>query len=1060
MGGEIIMVKIGKYRLKAYELLYSTPLSDYVEQTSKNKSYNVLIVGNGWMGNEIFKAVFWDGQSVDGNLNITVASQNAKEYGRQAMSTKDGACMPAFKMYAQDKSYANLRFVNINVEDGLNEEEILALEFNNYKYNYIVVSLGDAENNWIAASELIAQIGKSKQNGKDYSGKIIINVFNEFSYDMDKDDQESLVRDGNNVGIQVQFFGDNVVETSKELDRIARNINFAYAMKYDQRSNKKKVDAEFDESLKNEFLKSPMDYEIGDLRVISNFIGADYTADSSFAAAVHIPMKLRMCKEFFPDGEPLDTLKEAIYKKDHLYQKLAVLEHRRWNAYMITRGFRVPTIKEETELLYHEENKHQDKTRRLHICICDASEKSVLENKFDKVYQEWRKKKYPKDFPSELDRASLRVHQLTGELSRKIDIEKVVAEIKGDCAEYSNLRNSIIKLANDEDHSLVLYQRTFDEAKMYAKTVSEQEEHILDMVDKQLTPMKVYNARTDFFSLDRQLIEMLPFALWFGVKYKTIITVTDGSTTATSDVIIPTLFCAENAVYIGKNVGSGRYKKVIESYFISRGQNTKPSFISTSDMDIDTLYECIESQIEIFGAQNVVINCVPNRSYDAALAIGKLMGKYSDEINVVQYLHNKGIVSYSKDKNIGVGMNNKSYSVSEFIQLMGGSVVNEYSPLYDTSRYDTLVKFFQNYCDSITFNDGDKTKIFNPWGQMTRLFSKIAKDYVLEDHNSLDSERVETMYCGQFSKDIFLYCQIGKTLKSLEEYRIIWNYVEKYQDRLVEIQFDCNDLELITLLQNFEKPNSDINDKYKTLKFIPWNGGLKVANRRVSHAELYNSDEHQRVIHKKIAFMQDLERYGYIEKLVIEEDGYMSFIFRNEETMHLLKTQGLALELIIYHFMRESGVFNDCETGVKISWNAEQEQPEEVLLKELNDHKLNGYKAYRKKRMELLEEHKRENKGVTNEIDVIGVKGMSSVMVSCKTSINNTMQWLYEIRSISEKFQSSGVMAISSNYSDKKQSPFKKRAEEMGIPVWGVETLWNQKEMKKALEEVGKKLKK
>ena len=48
------MVKIGKYRLKAYELLYSTPLSDYVEQTSKNKSYNVLIVGNGWMGNEIF----------------------------------------------------------------------------------------------------------------------------------------------------------------------------------------------------------------------------------------------------------------------------------------------------------------------------------------------------------------------------------------------------------------------------------------------------------------------------------------------------------------------------------------------------------------------------------------------------------------------------------------------------------------------------------------------------------------------------------------------------------------------------------------------------------------------------------------------------------------------------------------------------------------------------------------------------------------------------------------------------------------------------------------------
>ena len=127
-------------------------------------------------------------------------------------------------------------------------------------------------------------------------------------------------------------------------------------------------------------------------------------------------------------------------------------------------------------------------------------------------------------------------------------------------------------------------------------------------------------------------------------------------------------------------------------------------------------------------------------------------------------------------------------------------------------------------------------------------------------------------------------------------------------------------------------------------------------------------------------------------------------------------------------------------------------------MRELKDHNLNGYKAYRKKRMELLGNYKRQNNGVMNEIDVIGTKGMSSIMVSCKTSINNTMQWLYEIQSISDKFQSYGVMAISSNYSDKKQSPFKKRAEEMGIPVWGVETLWNQKEMKKALREVGKKL--
>lgn len=198
------------------------------------------------------------------------------------------------------------------------------------------------------------------------------------------------------------------------MNRIAHNINFSYEMKYNQRISKKAADEQFEVGRISEFVDSPFDYEVGDVSVVSNFIGAKYA-------------------------------KEAIRKKNNLYRKLVALEHRRWNAYIIMRGFRAPTVQEEATLLYHDGNSHQDKKRLLHICLCDCSEKVSLENDFDRLYHEWIQKKCPRDFPSELDRASLRVHQLAAQLSEKIDINQVMKSIHGDCTIYNNFRFAIMK---------------------------------------------------------------------------------------------------------------------------------------------------------------------------------------------------------------------------------------------------------------------------------------------------------------------------------------------------------------------------------------------------------------------------------------------------------------------------------------------------------------------------------------------------------------------------------------------------------------------------------------
>lgn len=1041
------MAKIGEYRLRIYDLLYEKPICEYAEIRKNRKQSNVLILGTGWTGNEAFKAAFWAGQALDTELNITVASQNATAYKEQVLSTKAGAYMPALKLYVEQKHYANLRFIDIDVEAGVDAAGLAPLDFNANRYNYIVISLGDAEHNWLAASELITQISEAQAESDGQQYKALVNVFNEFSDSISSDEQEMLIEEDRDNGIEIHFFGNESV-TGTELDRIARNINFSYSMKYNQRINKLDADDQFEASRITEFVESPKDYEVGDISVAANFIGAKYAADSSFASAVHIPVKLAMCKNTDTKNDSVDTLKEAIRRKNKLYWQLVALEHRRWNAYAVTRGFRAPTPKEEETLLYQNGNTHQDKDGLLHMCLCDCGSKASLTNDFDHQYDLWIRKKCPTNDPSELDRASLRAHQLTRKLSGQVDIEEVLHHVAGNSPEYSNLRRAISKLANDDDNSMVLYQKSLDAAMGYALSISSEEADRLTEADRMLSVIKIRNARMDFFSLDEQLVEMLPFALWYGKKYGTVITLSDGMTTSTYDVIIPTLFCAQNAVFIGKAVNSRKYQNAIENYFKSRGNNTALEFITLSSMDVDSIFACLEEQLTKYGHHDIIINCVPNRGYDAALAIGRLMEKYPGNINAVQYLQNKGIVSFSADKNVGVGLDNKSFSLAEYIQLMGGRIANEYAGLYDSSEYESIMALFKKYCEPTRLKSvgGKAPGSFNTWAAVTKFFSQSAKDTNYGDGIKQELEGDELHYTGSFSESVFRNSMIGNVLDQLQTYHIIRDYERNIAGDIVTVDFVYVNPEIGNLLQQFELGQITEEERYKSLKFIPMNGGLKVSSRLVQQAPIVSSGETEAHRKVKLAFLQDLLQRRYIEDLQINtEEDTVSFAFRDTATMRLMKTQGLIFELIVYYLMRESGKYDDVETGVKIAWNAEDIPQEQQLIEMLDRKGLScfGYSEYVKARGEVIKQAIiGESESVKNEIDIIALSGMNATMVSCKTSDNDNMQWVYEIRAVSDHFQSKGVLAVSSDYRNKSRAAFVERTNQMNVTLWGTETLW------------------
>ena len=104
------MSTIGKNRLAIYDLFYRYPPCDYIY----NKKLNVLIIGNGWAGNEAFKAMFWDGQYPGVDLNITIASNNAKQY-EEALKEK----LPGLGDFADfnGNRTSKYHYANIDIRD-------------------------------------------------------------------------------------------------------------------------------------------------------------------------------------------------------------------------------------------------------------------------------------------------------------------------------------------------------------------------------------------------------------------------------------------------------------------------------------------------------------------------------------------------------------------------------------------------------------------------------------------------------------------------------------------------------------------------------------------------------------------------------------------------------------------------------------------------------------------------------------------------------------------------------------------------------------------------------
>ena len=162
--------------------------------------------------------------------------------------------------------------------------------------------------------------------------------------------------------------------------------------------------------------------------------------------------------------------------------------------------------------------------------------------------------------------------------------------------------------------------------------------------------------------------------------------------------------------------------------------------------------------------------------------------------------------------------------------------------------------------------------------------------------------------------------------------------------------------------------------------------------------------EHGRRISANEELLAEIEKIGFIEDLRIERGRSVSFRFMDGQVRTWLRDVGSVLELYVYKLCLDTGVFNDVRTSVVVDWESNVRRD-----------------------------------SVTNEIDVMCVRGITPMFISCKTCEVNT-EALNELAILRDRFGGQGAKAAIVTTKNS-TAVTRNRATELGIEVIDLQDL-------------------
>lgn len=320
-------------------LIYNYPL---YHTKNHGKTISVAIVGCGRTGMRMLKTAYWAGQ-IDGySLKIRVYDKAADKISKEFYKQCPGL-----------KEEETIQFITADVDTSEFEEKLLEKE-NSPDATYIVIAMRDDQMNFSVADELYRIYRRSNGFADERMPEIFARV---------RSGLKSYALFGNAEFLtkrHIHLFGtaESIYSHKTLFNTELENLAFAVHLAYCKLLDKEKGDKE---------------YEAAAL----GFKTSEYNRRSSMASALHIPAKIQMCiggedsNEDILADKNVNLYESKMTKKEEV-ERLARKEHDRWNAFMLSEGYRPASIEE--MLCYSEkteEHKHKDKEAMLHPCITD-----------------------------------------------------------------------------------------------------------------------------------------------------------------------------------------------------------------------------------------------------------------------------------------------------------------------------------------------------------------------------------------------------------------------------------------------------------------------------------------------------------------------------------------------------------------------------------------------------------------------------------------------------------------------------------------------------------------
>lgn len=988
----------GKERFSILNLLFEHPMSDYIIREKDRKALNVLLIGdlgedsireNKAINNEIFKAVFSCGQYPDCILNISIVSTNADKLKEDFFldNNDDSTLLHELRSFIEQKKYANLFFEQASTVGSL--FDISQIVQKRLDYRYVVINTGNPKND-IEISDII-------QN----------KMPDAFAW------------------VYEDFLGIEEPENT-ELFRIAGNINFSYTIEFDETFNAEESMCAFKKEFNEEYATNAFTEK-----------KHKYDVDSSLFCAAHIPYKLKYCKEYAREkGEEKQAqqiLIDAVNNNNILFKKLMGLEHRRWNAYMLIRGYHYPS-ENEIEQICKDGVVHKNPADLWHICLCDSSENgTALKNKSINYWNQ--KYDYNQSRLSELDQASLLYYQKASER-----VDEYAKDIKKgkllDAPYYAELRTAIKRMINNQDIDSVVQ---FEGVRQFL----EEKKKVLipEKVNDLILAVKERNQRRDFYDTDAYLIRMLPFCIWYGRDYHTVITVTNGN--ALEDIQIPTLICASKAIYLVKESVFGdqesreRYEHSIGQYFEKRGENTSPSFINIYSKDTKTLVKDISNIIQsINSPKGIVLSSSEQDSIDTISAITTASIRY--QIPHLQYDRFKGLVTHS-DEEFCTAIDNKNLSIEELMKLNNRSIINIGDNPFSSKQQWILEEGLKspsnwNKCIQVL-----QKKENHPYKHITRL-SKT---------NSIPM--IKRM---RFSNDVVWENCIGNFVEDLIKYNVIrlvsgWKNDEKTLISSIDIEF--YDEELFEILDEYSV------EKYDTGQFKRCNLELFLNkdNHRIEIREqllgtphlIFGGETKSNEQLQFISFLESLERADLINYNNDEKNKTISYFFKDRRIMSFFMKEGNAFELLVYFRLKNTGLFKYVGIGVQSALDTYLDFMGAVK-KEMEDQKIYGFRNLQNvvdmtaEKTEIVEQRIDER-----EIDIVAMYKMTPILISCKAKTKFDEKDVNEISVIANQLNAKAILCVTTK-------PKWHKLHETDVSIMDIELINDSVRFRNALEAV------